>query len=62
LSAKLSTYRVVHLVTAGELAEAGFEMLPTFGRPHMTLLLSSQDQVESLLEVLGPAPGESPVW
>jgi hypothetical protein len=54
LSAKLSTYRVVHLVTAGELAEAGFEMLPTFGRPHMTLLLSSQDQVESLLEVLGP--------
>lgn len=55
LSGKLSTYRVVHLVTAGQLAEAGFEMLPTFGRPHMTLLLSSEDQVESLLEVLGTA-------
>ena len=55
LSVKLSTYRVVHLVTAGELAEAGFEMLPTFARPHMTLLLGSEDQVELLLEVLGTA-------
>jgi hypothetical protein len=55
LSRRLTTYRVVHLVTAGELVEAGFEMLPTFGRPHMTLLLGSEDRVESLLEALGPA-------
>jgi hypothetical protein len=55
LSGRLSTYRVVHLVTAGELAEAGFEVLPTFGRPHMTLLLGRGDQVELLLERLGTA-------
>jgi hypothetical protein len=55
LSGKLPTYRVVHLIKAGLLAEAGVELLPTFGRPHMTLLLSSLDRVESLLEVLGPA-------
>jgi hypothetical protein len=55
LLGKLPTYRVVHLVTAGLLAEAGFELLPTFGRPHMTLLLNGVDRVESLLEALGPA-------
>ena len=55
LSAKLTTYRVVHLVAAGQLAEAGFEVLPTFGRPHMTLLLTGVDRVELLLKVLGPA-------
>lgn len=55
LLGKLSTYRVVHLVTAGQLAEAGFDLLPTFGRPHVTLLLSGLDRIESLLELLGPA-------
>jgi len=55
LSGKLPTYRVVHLVKAGLLTEAGFELLPTFGRPHMTLLLTSVDEVASLLELLGPA-------
>ncbi len=55
LSGKLPTYRVVHLVTAGRLADAGFDLLPTFGRPHMTLLLSGLDRVEPLLELLGPA-------
>jgi hypothetical protein len=54
LAGKLPTYRVVHLVTAGELAEAGFESLPTFGRPHFTLLLTGVDQVASLLKLLGP--------
>jgi hypothetical protein len=55
LSGKLSTYRVVHRVSIGDLAEARFAVLPTFGRPHMTLLLDRLDRVESLLEVLGPA-------
>lgn len=55
LSGKLPTYRVAHLATAGQLTKAGFEVLPTFGRPHMTLLLSGLDRVESLLELLGPA-------
>lgn len=55
LAGKLSTYRVVHLVTAGDLQATGFTLLPTFGRPHMTLLLKSVDQVEQLLDVLGAA-------
>ena len=54
LAGKLSTYRVVHLITAGELQEAGFLLWPTFGRPHMTLLLKSVDQVDLLLDLLGP--------
>ncbi len=54
LSGKLPTYRVVYLATAGRLIEAGFDLLPTFGRPHMTLLLGGLDRVEPLLELLGP--------
>ena len=54
LAGKLPTYRVVHLVTAGTLATAGFSLLPTFGRPHMTLLLDGQSGLDPLLEVLGP--------
>jgi hypothetical protein len=53
LSGKLASYRAVHLVSVGRLTGAGFDVLPTFGRPHMTLLLSSLDRVESLLELLG---------
>jgi len=55
LAGRLSTYRVIHLGTIGDLQEAGFTLLPTFGRPHMTLLLKSVDQLESLLDLLGPA-------
>jgi hypothetical protein len=55
LAGKLSTYRVVHLVTAGDLLAAGYVLLPTFGRPHLTLVLKSLDQLEPLLGVLGPA-------
>lgn len=55
LSGKLPSYRVIYLVTAGQLADDGFDLLPTFGRPHMTLLLSTIRRVDSLLELLGPA-------
>jgi hypothetical protein len=54
LAGKLSTYRVVHLATAGELQDAGFVLLPTFGRPHMTLLLGVLDRAEVLLKIVGP--------
>jgi hypothetical protein len=54
LGGKMSTYRVVHLITAGHLQANGFALLPTFGRPHMTLLLKAVDQVEPLLDLLGP--------
>lgn len=53
LAGKLSTYRVVHLATAGQVREAGFTLLPTFARPHLTLLLATLDQVEPLLDLLG---------
>jgi hypothetical protein len=55
LAGRLSTYRLVHLITAAQLEDAGFRLLPTFGRPHMTLILGAMDQVESLLDLLGPA-------
>lgn len=43
LTGKLSTYRVVHLVTAGQMQAAGFTLLPTFARPHLTLMLATLD-------------------
>jgi hypothetical protein len=55
LAAKLSTYRVIHFTAVGDLQAAGFSLLPTFGRPHLTLMLKGVDQVEQLLAVLGPA-------
>ncbi|MBN1174994.1 MAG: hypothetical protein JXA67_22740 [Micromonosporaceae bacterium] len=55
LSAKLATYRVVHLASLRALAGAGFAVLPTFGWPHMTVVLGGLDQVGALLATLGPA-------
>ncbi|MDQ1248270.1 MAG: hypothetical protein QG597_2642 [Actinomycetota bacterium] len=55
LAGKLSSYRVVHLVKAGDLLEAGFRLLPTFGRPHMTVVLERMEQVGILLRLAGPA-------
>ena len=52
---KLSTYRVLHLAPVGAVTAAGFPLLHTFQRPHMTLLLGSLDRVAALLELLGPA-------
>jgi hypothetical protein len=57
LSARLTTYRVVHLTTAGTLAEAGFSLLATGRRPHYTVVLGSDEDEElsRLLDCLGPA-------
>jgi len=55
LSTKLATYRAVHLVSLRNLADASFEVLPTFGWPHMTVVLGGLDRVEALLATLGPA-------
>ena len=54
LSGKLATYRVVHLAALRVFGLADFAVLPTFGRPHMTVVLRSLDWIESLLAVLGP--------
>lgn len=58
---KLSTYRVLHTVPVGRVTAAGFPLLPTFERPHMTLLLGSLDRVAVLMELLGPA-GPNPQY
>jgi hypothetical protein len=53
---RLWSYRVVHLPSAGQLRGAGFDLLPTFTRPHFTLQLTSADEPElaRLLAALGP--------
>ena len=57
LSGRLVTYSLVHAVTAGTLASAGFEVLATFRRPHFTIRLRTDSNAEAsqLLEALGPA-------
>jgi hypothetical protein len=54
LSGRLSTYRLVHFVTAGDITAGGFAVIPTFRRPHVTVRLQSTDDVPELLDVLGP--------
>ncbi len=54
LAGKLSTYRTVHLTTIGAVQRAGFTLLPTFTRPHLTVLPVTHDRVPMLLELLGP--------
>jgi len=54
LAARLSTYRLVHLVTAGELVDAGFTLVPTFTRPHMTVVPVTRGRAPDLLAALGP--------
>ena len=57
LAGRMATYRHVHLPTAGAVLQAGFELLPTFGRPHLTVVLESDAELDlrRLLEALGPA-------
>jgi hypothetical protein len=50
---RFAPYRVVHLPLAGQLREAGFELLASFRRPHFTVRLGTLDQLPQLLEALG---------
>ncbi len=54
---RLSSYRWVHTPTVEQLADAGFGLLATFGRPHFTLLLDNvTDELLARLEgALGSA-------
>ena len=54
---RFSSYRVVHLPTVGRLIAAGFDLLPSFRRPHFTVRLDDVDEasVARLLDALGPA-------
>jgi hypothetical protein len=52
---RFSSYRVVHLPSAGRLREAGFDLLPTFRRPHFTVTFGTASDVARLLAALGAA-------
>jgi hypothetical protein len=54
LSTKLTKYRFVHTVPAGVIVAAGFTIVPTFRRPHVTVLIGSTDDIPALLDALGP--------
>jgi hypothetical protein len=53
---RFATYRVVYLPRTGQLRRAGFQLLPSFGRPHYTVRLEDGDQAElaRLHDALGP--------
>jgi hypothetical protein len=57
LAGRLATYRMVYRATVGQITSAGFDLLPTFKRPHYTLVLRSADEVElaRLLATMGSA-------
>jgi len=61
LAGRLVTYPVVHAATVSAVEAAGFELLPTFRRPHFTIRLhyDTQDEAARLLDALGP-PEENP--
>ena len=50
---RLKGYPTVYVPTVDKLVDAGFVLLGTFGRPHFTLLLSGEDDVERLVGLLG---------
>ncbi|MDP9071529.1 MAG: hypothetical protein M3N68_09675 [Actinomycetota bacterium] len=45
----------MHLPRAGRLREEGFELLPSFGRPHFTIRIGALSELPQLLDALGPA-------
>lgn len=54
---RFTTFRRVHLTSAGTLRGAGFDLLPTGLAPHFTVQLdgTEDDELRRLLAVLGPA-------
>ena len=63
LARQLASYRLVRLSAVGRLRSAGFPLLPTFARPHFTVVLPSvaDADLNRLLACFGPAshnPGD----
>ena len=54
---QLASYRVVRLSTVGRLRAAGLWLLPTFARPHFTIVVPSAERaaLDSLLACFDPA-------
>ena len=63
LRRRFTTFRTIYLPTVGQLAEHGFELLPTAQRPHFTVRLRRADDQElgQLLKALG-APQPNPAY
>ena len=61
LAGRLGTYRRIHHCRVADLLGLGYTLLPTFGRPHYTLVLPSDEDAEltRLLACLGP-PRDNP--
>lgn len=52
---KLGSHRWIHLAPAAELHVRGFDLLPTFERPHFTVLVATLDDLGQLVDTLGVA-------
>jgi hypothetical protein len=52
---RFASYRVVHLPRVRQLRMAGFDLLPSFRRPHFTVQIGALDELPRLLEALGTA-------
>jgi hypothetical protein len=57
LTRQLASYHLVRLSTVGRLRTAGFPLLPTFARPHFTIVLPSVESadLDRLLACFDPA-------
>lgn len=57
LAGRMSTYRTVHTSTVARVRDAGFGLIPSFRRPHYTLIVpdTSTPTIETLAAALGPA-------
>ncbi|MCU1450495.1 MAG: hypothetical protein JWP02_2665 [Acidimicrobiales bacterium] len=53
LRRRLMSYESVYLPTVGALRAAGFDLLPTFGRPHFTVLMGGLELAPALFDALG---------
>lgn len=53
LSEKLRTYPSMYRCTVGDLIERGLELLPTFTRPHHTVVLPDLEAADDLMAALG---------
>lgn len=54
---RFASYRSVHLPRTARLREAGFDLLPSFGRPHFTVTVANDgpEELGRLLDTLGTA-------
>jgi hypothetical protein len=52
---RFASYRLVHLPRVGQLRGAGFDLLPSFRRPHFTVVVNTLDELPRLLDAVGAA-------